>query len=129
MSKVDISVVKEFHNKLLGRHELVLNVSHPNASFKKDQIKPFIQKNYSSLNYVCGQSKTEFGKTETKTLVRVYSSKEQFEKIEDWHVLHKLGLRKKDKDARRVRKDKRKRRVDSWGTERRQERKQERKQK
>lgn len=129
MSKVDIALINEFHNKLLDRHELTLKVSHPESSFKKDQIKSFIQKKYSSTNYVCGQSRTEFGKTETKTFVRVYNTNEQFEKIEDFYVLHKLGLKKKEKAARRTRKDKRKRRVASWGTQKRQDKKAERKQK
>ncbi|KRH92094.1 hypothetical protein M153_12152000428 [Pseudoloma neurophilia] len=129
MSNVEISVKNEFNNKLLDRIELVLTVKHPKASFKKESVKSFIQKKYNTLNYVCSESRTEFGKTETVTKCRVYKNKEQFEKIEDFHVLHKVGLKEKTKDPRRVRKDKRKRKVLTWGTQRRQDRKSERKQK
>lgn len=116
-------------NKLLDRIELVLAVKHPNTSFRKEQLKTFIQKKFNSQNYVCGESRTEFGKPETVTKVRVYKNKEQFEKIEDFYVLYKMGLRKKDKDPRRVRKDKRKRKLLVWGSQRRQDKKMERKQK
>lgn len=129
MSNVDVSIFSEFYNKLLDRFELVLIVKHPNISFKKEQLKGFIQKKFGSLNYVCGGSRTEFGKPETVTKVRVYKNKEQFEKIEDFYVLLKLDLIKKDKDPRRVRKDKRKRKYLTWGTQRRQDKKMEKKQK
>lgn len=129
MSKVEIKPASVFHNKLLDRHELVLNVSHPNASFTRESIKPYIQKNYNSDYFVVNSSKTSFGKTETTTKVRVYDTKEQFMKVEDFFVLFKMGLKKKDKDARRIRKDKRKKRMASWGTAKRQEKKAERKQK
>lgn len=124
-----IQTLSTFHNKLLNRHELTLQVSHPAASFKKADLRSALSKQYRSSFMVIQNSKTMFGTNVTRTKVRVYEDREQFVKIEDWYVLFGCGEEKKTKDGRRVRKDKRKRRVEAWGSVRRQDKKSERKQK
>lgn len=126
---VQVQTLTQFYNKLLNRHELSLLVTHPSSSFKRDDLINQLKKQYNSNYIVVQGSKTMFGTCQTRTNARVYDSKEQFSKIEDWYVLMRAGLAKKEKDSRRVRKDKRKRRMNSWGSVRRQDRKAERKQK
>lgn len=126
---LDIQTLAYFNNRLLNRQELTLLVSHPAQSFKKADLATVLKKKYNSNYVIIHGSRTEFGTCQTRTVARIYESKEQFEKIEDWFVLMREGMAKKDKEARRVRKDKRKRRVASWGSARRQEKKAERKQK
>merc|ERR1711973_35508 len=101
MSSLEIHPTKTFHNRLLNRHEVQLVVKHPKTSFTKKSIQPYIKKNYNSEFYVISQSKSTFGMPQTTTQVRIYNNQEDFERIEDFHVLHKAGLAKKTKDARR----------------------------
>merc|ERR1712018_881270 len=106
---MNVEINHSFNNRLLNRYELNVSVSHPGKSFVKEMLNDFIVKNYKSKHYVISKSKTQFGKTVTNTEIKIYDDLETMKEIEDFHVLLKKGLVQKTKDARRIRKDKRKR--------------------
>lgn len=114
-----LRVVNSFSNALFNRREISLVVEHNKESTPtKDYVRKELSTNFSvpeNQIYVFGM-KTKFGSHTTDVQAHLYSNFEEMKRIVLPHVLRRITGEEKQKVARRMRKDARKKKAKIFGT-------------
>jgi small subunit ribosomal protein S24e len=88
---MEIEVIEEKENPLLGRKELRVKVSHDGPAPNRDEVRKRIEAvlDAKKETVIVDTIKTEFGVSESLAVVKVYKSKEKAESVEPSYILER----------------------------------------
>merc|ERR1712037_1055551 len=116
---VTIRTRKYMTNRLLCRRQMIVDVLHPGkATVPKADIREKLARMYKSTGdcIVCFGFKTAFGGGKTTGFALIYDSMDFLKQFEPNYRLQRLGLYKKERQARKQRKEKKNRTKKVRGT-------------
>lgn len=91
---MDIEIINERENQLLGRTELDIKIDHEEGTPKLQDIRSKIaaMKDLDNDKFVLQSIEAVFGSSTSNAVVRIYSSNEKLTSVEPVHVLKKNGF-------------------------------------